>query len=1206
MRLAGIEKAGFYPTWNHSLELICNSVRAQRFALLLDPCAGEGVALAALAGALKQRGAKAKTYSVEISEERAVACNKVIDVSLHGAWEHMRFTRNAFGCLFLNPPYDTELAEYSYNCRQRWEVSFLEKTVDALCENGLLIYIIPVKILPLAAPLLCEWFTGVEVYRLPDEDYEHFNQVVVFGYKKGAKRANMELGNWLRSFSEYHLPPETLDQMKKTWLIPEQRPSANIKLYQYMLSDESLVSAVKTHGVHTTKNWKAIQRYSDEAVRFRPVLPMRDGHRSSLLASGQMGVIDLGAILAKGRAEIRHVGYNSEGEIVPTSDKKCVAIVDKIEPHIYTVDKATGALNDIQDPKSLGEFMVAHASEIGKCMERMYLPIYERPSAEEWAVTGRIGKGKTLPGRAETGMLDAQRHVAIGLHRAIKAGEKAVYLVGAMSTGKTIMTTAICELGNRYPVAVLAPGHLVEKWAREVSLYLPGAYGKVIESVADMDDFVRNYKPGDKAFAVFGKEDAKLGAGYEHINYRRTRFISERVALTDENGAYIRDAEEKIQYKTAWGRTRKVLVCPRCGTEVHFKDSKDLSRCKGDVKRWDEGEGKWIYIRCNEILFQHGRHHNNHAPRNGWEALGKATDLAKADRAELCDDIRPAQTGRMYRWPVADYVRKKYNGFFKAFIADECHKYKGKGTDQGRAFHHLYSASGCTINATGTLFGGKASDIFFMLYRTSKGVRDDFDYNGETEWSGMYGKTKRILRKGEDDDVGTMSGRVRAKELVRELPGVSPALFSRILSTTAFIKLSDLGFAMPAYSEQIVRLDMDDDQAAQYEEMDTALLERIREYRKKRDSTYSKMALSLCSVWQQVALGRPNCGHREEKVTWSFNGVREDFCKDDGQPLVLEPLYDDNRLTPKEQWLVDYCKHQARRGRKSIVYVRQTGERDIQPRLVAIMQNAGVRAVTLPNIESKKREAWIDKNIKDYDVMFTNPQRVETGLDLIQFSEAIFYEIEYSLLILWQAMCRVWRLGQTQPVKVTFCVYKNTMEERALAYMGEKMKAAMTLYGDDATSVMTEDTDDGEDMLAKLTAAALRKEKVTTDGLAGLMQGFVGSAYREDNDNMEENNAPLNADEILDEAEAILDKAFTGTEDEQKGAPIPVHQAGASEGVAVDATKLTAEEPAQQVTPVEDPLEEFVVLTVTEKDLLEGQQALRAAEAYLRLITTMP
>jgi SNF2 family DNA or RNA helicase len=131
-----------------------------------------------------------------------------------------------------------------------------------------------------------------------------------------------------------------------------------------------------------------------------------------------------------------------------------------------------------------------------------------------------------------------------------------------------------------------------------------------------------------------------------------------------------------------------------------------------------------------------------------------------------------------------------------------------------------------------------------------------------------------------------------------------------------------------------------------------------------------------------------------------------------------------------------------------LVYVRQTGTRDIQERIEAVLKKAGLRTITLySSVDPRRREAWIEKHA-DADVLITNPQLVQTGLDLIGFSSVVFAEVEYSLYTLWQALRRVWRLGQTKPVKAVFAVYRGTMEAQALALMGRKMRAAQLLYGD--------------------------------------------------------------------------------------------------------------------------------------------------------------
>ena len=113
------------------------------------------------------------------------------------------------------------------------------------------------------------------------------------------------------------------------------------------------------------------------------------------------------------------------------------------------------------------------------------------------------------------------------------------------------------------------------------------------------------------------------------------------------------------------------------------------------------------------------------------------------------------------------------------------------------------------------------------------------------------------------------------------------------------------------------------------------------------------------------------------------------------------------------------------------------------------------------SLSPKKRERWIQNTVPGLDVLLVNPKLVETGLDLVMFQEIAFYEITYSLYTLWQAMRRVWRLGQAQMVRTTFLVYSGTVEEAALSIMGTKMKYAMMLYGDNAAGILVDDT--GED-----------------------------------------------------------------------------------------------------------------------------------------------
>ena len=74
-------------------------------ACILDPCCGEGAALAELKHHLKQAGCDALAYGVEYDQERAWHAKSMLDTVAHADIHDMAIKTRQFGCLFLNPPY---------------------------------------------------------------------------------------------------------------------------------------------------------------------------------------------------------------------------------------------------------------------------------------------------------------------------------------------------------------------------------------------------------------------------------------------------------------------------------------------------------------------------------------------------------------------------------------------------------------------------------------------------------------------------------------------------------------------------------------------------------------------------------------------------------------------------------------------------------------------------------------------------------------------------------------------------------------------------------------------------------------------------------------------------------------------------------------------------------------------------------------------
>lgn len=100
-----------------------------------------------------------------------------------------------------------------------------------------------------------------------------------------------------------------------------------------------------------------------------------------------------------------------------------------------------------------------------------------------------------------------------------------------------------------------------------------------------------------------------------------------------------------------------------------------------------------------------------------------------------CEILPPPKNDGYARWPLARYTRRgqHHPGKIDLLIADEVHQFKSATSDQGIAFQDLVVASKKTLGMTGTIFGGKALSLFFMLYRISPEVRNAFT---DTELTG--------------------------------------------------------------------------------------------------------------------------------------------------------------------------------------------------------------------------------------------------------------------------------------------------------------------------------------------------------------------------------------------------------------------------------------------------------------------------------------
>ena len=134
-----------------------------------------------------------------------------------------------------------------------------------------------------------------------------------------------------------------------------------------------------------------------------------------------------------------------------------------------------------------------------------------------------------------------------------------------------------------------------------------------------------------------------------------------------------------------------------------------------------------------------------------------------------------------------------------------------------------------------------------------------------------------------------------------------------------------------------------------------------------------------------------------------------------------------------------------------------------------------------PNCQSYAREKWIEKQSSlNVDVLMCNPNLVKTGLDLIDFTTIIFYQIGYNIFTMRQASRRSWRLSQKKDVEVYFMFYRDTVQEKAISLMASKMQASMALEGkfsEEGLRAMA----DNEDLLSQIANSVVEGIKDTVD-----------------------------------------------------------------------------------------------------------------------------
>ena len=345
-RIESQAKAGYYPTPESICELLKTKVTFEDGARLLDPCCGTGSALSCLATA------NTTIYGVELSHERATEARTKLNKVLWGdALQEIRFTYQAFGLLYLNPPYDQEMNPTGKS--QRMETLFLRHYLNALQPGGFLVFIIPYYVLADkgCAQALARNFK-VQVLAFPEDEFQAFRQCIVFGRRKriaaeqaeSTERRLNELGRMEpEAFCE---ESESLESVAPVTIhVPTAiKPLANFSTSRF---DPAVgIPAVRKAGILQG----ALEELAPRQKNFiRPLSMLENGHLALVLAGGFMN----GEIEKNGKRLVVKGVVRKESPVVNTScdaegEGGLITIRDRYIPTVKVIDMQTATLHTVQ------------------------------------------------------------------------------------------------------------------------------------------------------------------------------------------------------------------------------------------------------------------------------------------------------------------------------------------------------------------------------------------------------------------------------------------------------------------------------------------------------------------------------------------------------------------------------------------------------------------------------------------------------------------------------------------------------------------------------------------------------------------------------------------------------------------------------------------------------------------------------------------
>ncbi|MEM1207586.1 MAG: DUF6094 domain-containing protein, partial [Acidobacteriota bacterium] len=546
--------AGYYPVPEALLQSIASTVQIEQppyfrnpgkgvpGLTVFDPCAGEGHALDVLARSWKAE----YTIGCELEEGRAAQLKQRAPNAFAGdAFQLVWTDSDGAHLLWLNPPYDQD-PDF-----RRLEHRFLKRFTDALWPGeGLLLFLVPGLALGASAKHLATHFVDHRCWRLPDEHYRAFGQVLLVARRASTPChddvAERRILGWAREPGAIAaLPQRCTDPV----VLRRETPR-----YQCPFNPSKSRLEVDKLALHL-RSWNPIPDACQHDLgqllnpKFLTAAPPRAAHVALALTAGVFNGQELQpddparhpTLLASGRfrTELRIVGatHNDKGKV--TGHHK----VERPKLQLTVHDPSTHRFHRLQagaepvggdDPAdwTIADLMANYRRSLMAQLEAAFPVLHDPREADQKL------KLPTLPRSPYPYQADA---ITSAL-KLMAVGDEHPKIQAEMGTGKTTMALVLAaslfpqhrpqtaaQLEDQgFPAAalpelsrvlVLCPPHLLASWKDEIVATLGDDVPvHILKRCGDVDRAATDPGP---SIALLSREKAKLGHRWRGVSSGR-------------------------------------------------------------------------------------------------------------------------------------------------------------------------------------------------------------------------------------------------------------------------------------------------------------------------------------------------------------------------------------------------------------------------------------------------------------------------------------------------------------------------------------------------------------------------------------------------------------------------------------------------------------------------------------------------------------